>query len=184
MCKSRVDAADFAQDSVQSEGPVRVRALWFAQLLLLVPACLGGQTTVPTSLPSVCTPENAQRNAAKRTRLATKYLGTHIADVTWERTLPDHEPERGTTRLTLRLSQSDEELPTWACLLVPVIIEMSTADGEFTYSGDGQLDGMTEGYVHVDAASGVTNGTLTLAGGSIKGYLDLENGTLTFTAAP
>ena len=122
---------------------MRLRAVYFAPLLWLVSDCVGGQTTVPTSLVGpACSPAASQQAAATRRELASAFVGSRVIDVVWERFTPGVERVAGSSQLTLEVSDEAAAVDASSCLAeLRVSTRFATADGTLALSGVGSLSG-------------------------------------------
>jgi hypothetical protein len=135
-------------------------------LLVLLAACIGGQTTVPTAgKPEPCEP------------VPMRYFGPHTLDATWQSSSRSSATGNGTTLLTVDVSRAtpSDQAPTCE-RLVDVTVELSSDDGVIELSSTGQLSANTDPLkVRLDPGPELQGGTLLL-GETLEIELDYPNG--------
>jgi hypothetical protein len=144
----------------------RLRVACAALLLVLLAACIGGQTTVPTSGEAPCEP------------VQVRFFGPPTLEATWQSSSRSTASGNGTTLLTIDVSRAAPLDRATTCeLLVDVTVELSSDDGVLELSSTGQLSAHAEPpKVWLDAGPELQGGTLLL-GETLEVELDYPDGT-------
>jgi hypothetical protein len=176
MCKTCVDRGRSAQHSPSKRCRLRFGAALALQFLLFASGCIGGQTTVPASFTGQLPPCSA---SDERQQLAAAFSGTRVLDVAWEHSERGAEVTRGSTQLTLDLSAVVADTTRFECRKQRVSVELTTADGELRFSGNGWLYGTPQAAtLQLEGTSRVLAADLQLSGDAVEGSVEFEDGSM------